>query len=241
MDETDAQMALNRNDLIALYRRLARTYDLTSNLYRMVGFPMGAFRRACVGALALRAGDNVVDLGCGTGLNFPLLQQAIGPEGKIVGVDMTDAMLVRAEERVKRHRWCNVELIQSDAAQYEFPSQVDGILSTFAFEFVAEYDDLVHRCSVALNPGKYLAIGDVKIPDGALACLAPYLLPLARPYGTTMDLAHRRPWESVGVYLDGTSVTEFYFGFAYLAAGCRCASGVPFAELKRKGNEGGTL
>lgn len=122
-------MALNQNDLIALYRGLARTYDLSSNLYRMIGFRMGAFRKACVGALALRAGDNVVELGCGTGLNFPLLHQAVGPKGSIVGVDMTDAMLVKAQERVRRHGWSNVELIQADAAQYKFRSQVDGVNS----------------------------------------------------------------------------------------------------------------
>lgn len=214
-------MALSPNDLVVLYRRLARTYDLTSNLYRVIGFPMSAFRTACVGALALRPGDTVVELGCGTGLNFGLLQQAVGPNGKIAGVDMTDAMLARAEERVRRQGWRNVELIQSDATRYEFRSQVDGILSTFALEFVAEYDDLIRRCSIALNPGRHLAIGDLKLPDGALAHLAPLLLPLARPYGTTMDLANRRPWESVGAYLDDARVREFYFGYAYLAAGTR--------------------
>jgi hypothetical protein len=74
---------------------------------------------------------------------------------------------------------------------------------------------------MALNPGEYLAIGDLKVPGGALDHLAPYLWPLARPYGTTMDLANRRPWESVGAYLDDASVREFYFGYAYLAAGAR--------------------
>ena len=135
----------------------------------------------------------------------------------------------KAEARVSNHGWRNVELIQCDAAQYEFRSQVDGILSTFAFEFVAEYDDLIRRCSIALKPGRRLAIGDLKIPDGALARLAPYLLPLARPYGTTMDLANRRPWESVGAYLNEVSVTEFYFGYAYLAAGAQEEN--PKAEL----------
>jgi ubiquinone/menaquinone biosynthesis C-methylase UbiE len=220
-------MALNQSDLITLYRGLARTYDLTSNLYWIVGFPMRAFRKASVGALALRVGDTVVELGCGTGLNFPLLQQAVGPGGKIIGVDMTDAMLAKAQERVKRHGWCNVELVQSDVTQYEFRSLVDGILSTFAIEFITEYDDLIRRCSSALNPGKRLVIGDLKTPDGALARLAPYLLPLARPYGTTMDLANRRPWESIGNYLDDADVKEFYFGYVYLASGTRKRTPAP--------------
>jgi demethylmenaquinone methyltransferase/2-methoxy-6-polyprenyl-1,4-benzoquinol methylase len=212
-------VALNQNDLITLYRGLAGRYDLTTNLYRVMGFPMGSFRKAAVGALSLRAGDSVVELGCGTGLNFPLLQQAIGPSGKIIGVDMTDAMLAKAQDQIDRRGWRNVELVHSDVAQYEFKRRVDGILSTFAMEFVAEYDDLIRRCSAALNPGKHLAIADLKIPDGRLAHLAPLLLALVRPYGTTMDLADRRSWESVVKYLNHTTVKEFYFGYAYLAWG----------------------
>ena len=181
---------------------------------------MGAFRRVAVGALGLRAGDTVVELGCGTGLNFPLLQQAIGPRGKIIGVDMTEAMLTKARERISRQGWRNVELAHCDVAQYEFKRHVDGILSTFAMEFVAEYDDLIRR-SAALNPGKHLTVADLKLPQGGLARLAPLLLTLARPYGTTMDLANRRPWESVVNYLEGATVKEFYFGCAYIASGRR--------------------
>lgn len=212
-------MALNQNDLIALYRGLAGKYDLTTNLYWLIGFPMNAFRKAAVGALGLRSGDTVVELGCGTGLNFNLLQQAVGPSGKIVGVDVTDAMLARANERIRKYSWSNVELVQLDVTQYVFQRQVDGILSTFAMEFVAEYDDLIDRCSAALNPGKRIVVGDLKLPEGRMARLAPYFLALARPYGTTMDLANRRPWESILTYLADVSIRDFYLGFAYIASG----------------------
>lgn len=212
-------MALDRDELITRYRALARTYDATSNLCRAIGFPMGTFRKEAVAALALRAGDTVVELGCGTGLNFHLLQRAVGTKGKIIGVDMTDAMLARAREKVRKYGWQNVELIQADVAQYVFQRRVDGILSTFTLEFVPEYDDLICQCSTALNHGRCFVLGDLKLPEGRLACLAPYLLPLARPYGTTMDLANRRPWESMSNYLAETNVKEFYWGYAYLASG----------------------
>jgi len=214
-------MALNQDELITLYRGMADRYDLTSNLYRIFGFQMGTFRRAAVDLLALSVGDTVVELGCGTGLNFPLLQRAVGSRGKVIGVDMTDAMLAKAQERINRHNWSNVELVQSDVANYVFQSQVDGILSTFAMEFVSEYDDLIRRCSSALIPGKCLVVGDLKHPDGRLARIAPFLLGLARPYGTTMDLADRRPWESLSNHLGDTKFREFYFGCAYLASGRR--------------------
>lgn len=214
-------MALNQDDLVTLYRGLADRYDLASNLYRVVGFPMGEFRRTAVDALVLGTGDTVVELGCGTGLNFPFLQRVVGPRGKIIGVDMTDAMLARARQRIDRNGWSNVELVQSDVARYVFPHQVDGILSTFAMEFVPEYDALIGRCSAALRPGRKLVVGDLKLPVGRLARLAPYLLPLARPFGTTMDLVSRRPWDSVDNYLEDTDIRTFYFGYAYLASGRR--------------------
>ena len=55
-------------------------------------------------ALGLRPGDTVVDIACGTGLNFPLLEEAIGPDGRIVGVDLTDAMLAQAQRRIESER-----------------------------------------------------------------------------------------------------------------------------------------
>jgi demethylmenaquinone methyltransferase/2-methoxy-6-polyprenyl-1,4-benzoquinol methylase len=191
---------------------------------------MGAFRKAAVRTLALRPGDTVVELGCGTGLNFRLLQRSIGPSGRIIGVDMTDAMLAKARERIRRYQWCNVELVQSDVAKYAFRSSVDGILSTFAMEFVPEYDDLIRRCSEALRPGRYMVVGDLKPPEGRLAGLAPYLGTLARRYGTTMDLADRPPWESVRNYLDDVRLTEFYFGYAYLASGTRRRAKMSFHD-----------
>jgi ubiquinone/menaquinone biosynthesis C-methylase UbiE len=48
----------------------------------------------------LKAGDTVVDIACGTGANFSFLQEKIGSNGRIVGVDFTDAMLTKAKERV---------------------------------------------------------------------------------------------------------------------------------------------
>lgn len=55
-----------------------------------------------VRALKLQPGDTVLELACGTGINFSLFQQYIGPTGQIIGVDLTDAMLDQAQKRVAR-------------------------------------------------------------------------------------------------------------------------------------------
>lgn len=76
------------NSLVRLYRSRSKLYDFTARLYPFVGFRQNAYRKQAVRALGLQPGDTVVDVGCGTGLNFPLLQQAVGPAGRIVGVDI---------------------------------------------------------------------------------------------------------------------------------------------------------
>src|ERR1700743_2811685 len=109
-DPTVSQTDGTREHLIETYRKKARHYDVTSRLYPAPGYPQRAQRLRAVQALGLRAGDTVVDLACGTGLNFALLQQAVGPGGQIIGVDLTDAMLARAQDRVKANGWSNVSL-----------------------------------------------------------------------------------------------------------------------------------
>ena len=85
--------------LMALYRRQAKGYDQSG----IQG--LDTWRREAVSRLALQHGDLVVDIGCGTGLNFALLQEAIGETGRIIGVDLTDAMLEQARQRVAAHGW----------------------------------------------------------------------------------------------------------------------------------------
>src|SRR5215469_8073508 len=80
--------------LMALYRKQATGYDQSG----IQG--LDTWRREAVRRLALQRGDLVVDIGCGTGLNFALLREVIGETGRILGVDLTDAMLEQARLRV---------------------------------------------------------------------------------------------------------------------------------------------
>jgi ubiquinone/menaquinone biosynthesis C-methylase UbiE len=119
-------MALNKEQLRNLYRKRAARYDLSANLYYLIGFRENFYRKKAVAALSLKRGDTVVEIGCGTGLNFAFLQNAIGETGKLVGVDLTDAMLDKARQRIDRNGWRNVNLVRIDAAEYEFPKNIKG-------------------------------------------------------------------------------------------------------------------
>ena len=129
------------------------TSRVTSRLYPAPGYPQRTQRLRAVRALGLRAGDSVIDMACGTGLNFPLLEEVIGPDGRIVGVDLTDAMHARAQDRIKANGWSNVSLVQADAAGFDFPAEVDAILSTYALTQVPECAEVIAHGAAALSAG----------------------------------------------------------------------------------------
>jgi ubiquinone/menaquinone biosynthesis C-methylase UbiE len=213
-------MALTKKALIDLYRLRSRHYDITANLYYLIGFREQAYRKEAVKALNLHPGDTVVEIGCGTGLNFPLLQSVVGPAGKIVGVDLTDAMLDQARKRIEKEGWSNVELVHSDAAEFRFPPNLGGVISTFALTLVQEFDVVIRNGCAALAPGGKWVVLDFRFPSSRIAALfVPFLIFLTKPFGVRRELAECHPWESIGKYVGNVSVTEFYFGFTYIAEG----------------------
>ncbi len=223
--------SLDQGALVDVYRKRARHYDLYARLFPLVGFRQWDYRVKAVQALELHRGDTVVDIGCGTGLNFSLLERAIGLEGTLIGVDLTDAMLAQAQKRVKENGWSNVKLVQSDAAVFQFPRGVDGILSTYAITLVPEFDRVIRNGCQALKPGKRWAIADFKLPSGGPSFLSPLLVQLlVRPFGGTLEMSSRHPWESIHQYMRNTRMTEFYMGAVYVIVGERIeatgASGV---------------
>ena len=212
-----SQVDSTHERLIATYRKKAKHYNITSRLYPVPGYPQQAQRRRAVRALGLRAGDTVVDVACGTGQNFPLIEQAIGSEGRIVGVDLTDAMLAQAQQRVEDNGWSNVSLAQTDAAAFEFPAEVAAILSTYALSHLPEPGAVIAHGAAALGPGGRWVVLDLKAPDRAPRWLA-------RPFGSIDEWIARRPWEAVRKAMQDElcdfSWTEMCFGTAFLAVGC---------------------
>src|SRR6201994_2760599 len=186
-----------REHLIQVYRKKARHYDLTSRLYPAPGYPQRTQRLRAVQALGLRPGDTVIDMACGTGLIFPLLQQAVGPGGRIVGVDLTDAMLARAQDRIKANGWSNVSLVQADAADFDFPADVDAILCTYALTQVPECAEVIAHGTAALSGGGRWVVLDLKVPDNTPRWLAQLATAIARPFASIDEWLMRRPWEVI--------------------------------------------
>ena len=79
-------------------------------------------------ALGLRPGDTVLDVGCGTGLCFPCIQDRIGPSGRLIAVEPSREMLDQAMQRVAQHGWDNVTPINTAAADLDVEISLDAVL-----------------------------------------------------------------------------------------------------------------
>ena len=214
-----------REHLIETYRKKAKHYDITSRLYPAPGYPQRTQRLRAVQALGLRAGDTVTDMACGTGLNFALLEKAVGPGGRIVGVDLTDAMLAVAQDRIEANGWRNISLVQADAAGFDFPAGVNAILSTYAMTQVPECAEVIAHGAAALSDGGHWVVLYLKVPDRAPGWLATPVTAVVRPFASIDEWLMRRPWAAIRAAMQeelaDPSWTELFFGTAFLAAGSR--------------------
>jgi SAM-dependent methyltransferase len=113
-------------------RAVAEFYGDNAALYDRIATlpPVGRWRARAVAALDLDPGDTVVEMGCGTGANLPYLRRAVGPGGRVVGVDLTGPLLARARDRVAHEGWANVHVVQGDATSPPVTAP-DALLATF--------------------------------------------------------------------------------------------------------------
>ena len=107
-------VAVVENDFVAgVYAKLASTYDL------LFGPTLHAGRLEAIRRLSIAAGDAVLEVGVGTGINAPLYPQ----ECPVTGIDFSASMLQKAKRRVRSLGLRNVQLLQMDAADMQFPDE----------------------------------------------------------------------------------------------------------------------
>jgi demethylmenaquinone methyltransferase/2-methoxy-6-polyprenyl-1,4-benzoquinol methylase len=211
-------MALSKREIRSSYQSAAKYYDFALRLYGLIGIRK-AYRLRAVKLLRVQRGDCIVELGCGTGINFPLIVEQIGLQGRLIGVDLSPNMLACAQERVERAGWKNIELVQSDIVLYDFPEGVNGVLSTGVFGYVSDCDPVIKAASQALVPGGRLVIMDGKRPDRLPSWVFHLFVWLSRSFGVTSDYFDKRTWESVERYFQRIAFEQMYGGMLYISSG----------------------
>lgn len=193
------------------YKRLAPVYPVFELVFWL---PFG-IRRSAVAALGVAAGGTVVEIGCGTGRNFPYIVEAIGSTGRLYGVDFSPEMLAVARERCARAGWTNVSLLERDARDYRLPEPVDAALFSLSYAVFSDRRAVLRQTWAQLCSGGRLVVMDAKAPHG-------WLGRLTRPVGAWVSRAtvlgdpDRRPWEDLRELTDRIEMEELVFGTYYI-------------------------
>jgi ubiquinone/menaquinone biosynthesis C-methylase UbiE len=128
-------------------------------------------RAQLVDALALAPGAAVLDVATGTGLMLPLLAAAVGPSGRVVGVDVSAAMIRRAERR--RARDPHVEVRACDAATLPFADdEFDAVTSSYGLSCIADVEPVLDEIGRVLRPGAVVGVAEAATLNWRPAALA---------------------------------------------------------------------
>jgi len=192
------------------YDRIARTYSTFEPLYLV--FPPA--RRRAVVALGLKPGDTVLEIGAGSGRNFPYLVEAVGPSGTVIGVDASPGMLAEAYKLIERHGWSNVELVQQDAAQLAVDRDVDGVLFSLSYSAMPEPRPALARAWERLRPSCRVVVMDAGLTQGGFWRLVAPIARLLVKYAP--GDAYSEPWSDLAGY-GPVETKRFLLGFFYVS------------------------
>lgn len=149
-------------------KAIQRVYDRRASKYDWIVkiLSLGrdaAYRKEAIERLELKEGDRVLDIGCGTGLNFAYIEEKVEDGGSIFGLDLSLAMLKQAKKRNCR----NVTLIQGETSRMRFPAEYfDGVISTYLLTTVPGYKEALRTMCLSLKRGRKIVLADDRLPSG---------------------------------------------------------------------------
>ena len=248
LDDTDGplvvayrrDLALPRADNYALGRSAAETERLI--LQHQI---YGPITRQLFSTAGITRGMKVLDLGSGAGDVALLCADLVGPQGRVVGVDMNADILETARGRAAAARWTNIEFLAGDIRELDLDSDFDAVVGRWIFMYLPDPAALLREVRAFLRPGGIVAIQEsanlreprpTYPPTPLHDELVRWLTPPADVEGVTPDMGRRLYRTFLDAGLPGPQLREEtpigagadWPGHAYLAASV--ASLLPLLE-----------
>ena len=206
-------MPPNSKLAIERYRTYAQTYDQEQSRNPNAA----ANRKRVIDLLRLQPGDVVLEVGCGTGLNFPALQDAVGPGGRIIGVDLSTEMLTKARERVAAAGWQNVTLIESAIDVAQIPVDVDAVLFCMTHD-ILQTPAALESVFRHTKPGARVASLGYKWAPWWTGPWNYFIWNFTR-YAITTREGFGKPWRHLERFVPDLQVDSTFLGAIYFAWG----------------------
>lgn len=203
-------MSANAALAIQRYAKLAREYDASCKR-------MDPIRTRTIQALNLRKGDVVIDVCCGTGKSFLQIEQAIGPSGRIIGIEQSPDMMALARERVAAGGWRNVTLLETSVQAAPIPARADALLFNYTHDVLQSRQALSHVFNHA-QAGCRVAVSGTKFFPWYLWPANLFVYWRSREYLTTFA-GISKPYQLLEEYVIGWHTETTFGGMGYIGRG----------------------
>ena len=156
---------VEQNKAIRYYDNISNVYDFISNWYYKKA------RKYAIAKLKIESGQTVLNLPCGTGVNFEYFQSYLKNSGLIIGIDLSEGMLAQAKRKIDKNNWTNIELVLENATRidekwldeyssYKGNKKVDAVFCDLGLSGLPEWKNIIDKMISVLKPGGRIVILD---------------------------------------------------------------------------------
>lgn len=195
----------------ASYNRLSRWYDM------IAGSTEKKYRDWGLEKLSAQPGERILEIGFGTGHCMIALANAVGPTGRVTGVDISDGMLAIARQRLQKEGlYDRTDLHLGDAANLNFiqSSRLDGVFMSFTLELFdnPEIPRVLQECHRILKPEGRLAVVSMtkSDPPGMVVRLYEWFHDHMPDYADCRPIFARQALEQNGFVIEDVSVSSMW-------------------------------